>query len=133
MPFPLVVNGAQLECTLGAAPGTLVVIPEGPPVTIDEMPVATIADIVPIENIEPFGLCSSLANPEVAAATAAASGVLTPMPCVPVIPDPWEPVAPTVLVDEQPALTALSHCECAWGGVISIVFPGQEQVLTEEA
>ncbi len=48
------------------------------------------------------------------------------MPCVPVLPAPWEPGSPTVLVDALPALTASCTCACAWGGVIRIVVPGQE-------
>ena len=131
MPFPLVVEGAQIECTFGVAPSVLVVVPEGLPVTAGELPIATMLDIVPIENIEPFGMCSSIANPEVAAATTAAAGVLTPMPCVPVVPDPWEPCSENVLVNEQPVLTQMSRCECVWGGVISIIGPNQAQVLTE--
>jgi hypothetical protein len=61
----------------------------------------------------------------VAAATAAALGVLTPMPCVPVIPAPWVPGAPTVLVANMPALNNTSKLMCAWAGVISISLPGQ--------
>ncbi|MGL4604236.1 MAG: hypothetical protein ACRCU9_08815 [Iodobacter sp.] len=34
-------------------------------------------------NIMPIGTCMSPATPMVAAATAAAMGVLTPMPCIP--------------------------------------------------
>jgi hypothetical protein len=81
-------------------------------------------DIAPFVNIPPFGMCTSLANPTVAAATAAALGVLTPMPCVPVIPKPWAPGALRTMAGGQPALTYGSMCNCAWGGVIELTFPG---------
>jgi hypothetical protein len=67
-----------------------------------------------------FAMCSSMANPSVASATAAALGVLTPMPCSPVIPAPWAPGAPTVLVGNKPLLNNTSKLICAWGGVIQI-------------
>ncbi|WP_420249253.1 DUF4280 domain-containing protein, partial [Citrobacter sedlakii] len=56
---------------------------------------------------------------------AAALGVLTPMPCIPVTIAPWMPGSPTILVGGMPALTAQSKLMCNWGGVIQIVFPGQ--------
>lgn len=121
---PLVANGATLQCSFGAAPSTLVVTPEKG-VAGTNLPIANIADQIPIKNIPPFGMCSSLANPTVAAATAAALGVLTPMPCVPVIPAPWAPGAPMVQVKKLPALNAISKCMCTWGGVIQVVVPGQ--------
>ena len=43
-------------------------------------------------SVPPFGLCTSMANPQVAAATAAAQNVLTPQPCQPVL-SPWSPGA----------------------------------------
>ena len=52
-------------------------------------------------------------------------GVLTPMPCIPVIPAPWVPGSPTVLIANKPALNNSSKLMCAWGGVISINNPGQ--------
>ena len=58
------------------------------------------------------------------AATAAALGTLTPMPCVPVIVGPWAPGAPTTVVGGSPMLTAGSQLHCAYGGVISVVVPG---------
>jgi hypothetical protein len=106
----------------------LVVTPENQALTSD-MPAATIMDNVPMKNIMPFGMCTSIANPQVAAATTAALGVLTPQPCVPVIPAPWAPGSPTVLIGNIPALNNTSKCMCTWAGVIQIVSPGQ---FTEE-
>ena len=116
--------GAMCQCSFGAAPSTLVVTPENKTLT-SSMPAATIMDNVPMKNIMPFGMCSSLANPTVAAATSAALGVLTPMPCVPVIAAPWAPGCPTVLIANKPALNDSSKLMCSWGGVISINNAGQ--------
>ena len=55
-------------------------------------------DDIPMTNIMPFGMCQSLGESEVAAATTAALGVLTPMPCIPNTPAPWVPGAPTVML-----------------------------------
>jgi hypothetical protein len=117
-----VVNGAQTMCSFGMAPSTLIALPEKRTI-VENMPAATIFDNKPFVNILPFGLCTSLANPITAAQTASALGVLTPGACTPVIPAPWVPGAPTVLVANQPALTVQSKCMCAYGGVITIVNP----------
>jgi hypothetical protein len=122
-----VVNGAQLACTFGMAPSTFVVLPTNM-VTVQEQPAATIMDFVPLENIMPFGMCMSLANPEVASATSAALGVLTPMPCVPATTSPWTPGAAEVTIMEIPALDNISTCMCMWAGVISVTDPGQTEV-----
>lgn len=74
-------------------------------------------------NIMPFGMCTSLANPTVASATAAALGVLTPMPCIPVLPAPWVPGSPTVLIGSSQALNHSCKLMCAYGGVIQILNP----------
>ncbi len=116
--------GATMMCTFGLAPSTLVVLPANR-VLVNNIPAANIMDHIPIVNIPPFGMCQSLANPTVAAATAAALGVLTPMPCVPVVPAPWAPGSPNVLIGNMPALNNESKCICAWAGVISILTPGQ--------
>lgn len=123
-----VVMGATLQCSFGMAPSSLIVIPKGPPVMDGGPLAANIMDYAPIANIPPFGMCTSMANPTVAAATAAAMGVLTPMPCVPVTVAPWVPGSPTVLVNNFPALNNSSKCMCSWAGVISIVNPGQVTV-----
>jgi hypothetical protein len=115
--------GAMLQCSFGAAPSALVVLPQNRVLT--GSPAANIMDNKPTVNILPFGMCSSIANPTVAAATAAASGVLTPMPCVPVTPAPWVPGAATVLMGGMPALDSQSKLMCTWGGVIQITNPGE--------
>ena len=119
-----VCSGALLQCTFGVAPSTLVVLPVNRMMT-SFMPAANIMDNKPMVNIMPFGMCTSLANPSVATATSAAMGVLTPMPCIPVIPAPWAPGAPTVLLANMPALDDTSKLMCTWAGVISVVYPGQ--------
>jgi hypothetical protein len=118
--------GAMMQCSFGAAPSSLVVLPANR--TLTGTPAANIMDSAAIVNVPPFGVCSSAANPTVAAATAAALGVLTPMPCVPVIPAPWAPGSPTVLIANMPALNNSSKLTCAWGGVIQIASPGQGTV-----
>src|SRR5579885_3349876 len=101
--------GAMMQCSFGLAPSSLVVLPVHRTMT----------------NIMPFGMCTSGANPMVAAATAAAMGVLTPMPCIPNTPAPWVPGGPTVLLDNMPTLDDQSKLMCIWGGVIQFVTPGE--------
>ncbi|MFA5984960.1 MAG: DUF4280 domain-containing protein [Methylococcaceae bacterium] len=119
----LVTGNALLSCTFGAAPSTFQVLPTNL-VQVDS-PAANIVDQIPNMNVLPFGVCSSPANPTVAAATAAALGVLTPMPCIPLTVAPWAAGAPTVLIANMPALTSDSKLMCCWGGCISISFAGQ--------
>ena len=82
--------GAMCACSFGMTPSALMVTPENR-VLSKGLPVATIMDFVPMKNILPFGMCQTLSNPQVAAATAAAFGVLTPIPCLPVVTAPWAP------------------------------------------
>lgn len=124
----LVVTGAPLQCTFGVAHPVLSVLPINR-VTAVGPPAATIMDNEPMVNIAPFGMCTSMSNPQVAAATAAAMGVLTPMPCIPVTAAPWVPGSPTVILGTAPALNNASKCMCNWGGVISILAPGQFTVM----
>jgi hypothetical protein len=124
----LVTMGAMMQCSFGVAPSSLVVLPTNKVLT--SVPAANIMDSKPFVNIPPFGMCSSLANPAVAAATAAALGVLTPMPCTPNTPAPWVPGCPTVLIGNMPALDNNSKCMCAFGGVIQILSPGNFTVMT---
>ncbi len=118
-----VCSGAMMKCSFGVAPSTLNVLPLHK--TMTGAPAANIMDNKPMMNVAPFGMCQSLANPMVAAATAAAMGVLTPMPCIPNTTAPWVPGAPTVLLDNMPSLSKSSMLMCMWGGVIQISLPGQ--------
>jgi len=120
-----VCNGAITQCSFGLAPGALnIVAPMAPKIGGQAM--ATIADMLPL-NIGTFGMCQTPSNPAVAAATAAASGVLTPAPCTPIVAAPWAP-ASQVMVCGKPALLNNGKCACAYGGVISINMPGNLMV-----
>ena len=119
--------GAMTQCTFGLAPSTLMVIPINRVMT--GTPAANIMDSKPMANVMPFGMCQSLANPIVVSATAAALGVLVPMPCIPMTMAPWVPGAPTVMLGNMPTLNNSSKLMCMWGGVISINVPGQFTVM----
>jgi len=112
---------------MGVAPGSLTVLPVSM-VNGNEMPAATIMDYKPMVNIPTFGMCQSPANPQVAAATAAALGVLTPQPCIPMTTAPWTPGATKVTIKGNPALTDSSQCMCNWAGSISITSAGQTKI-----
>jgi hypothetical protein len=120
----LVASGAKLECSQGLSQSSLNV----PFSSMDAGPVAaaTVMDHIPLLNIAPFGMCKTQANPMVAAATAAAAGVLTPQPCIPVVLAPWAPGCPTMTISDHNALTADSQCTCLWTGQISITDPASD-------
>jgi uncharacterized Zn-binding protein involved in type VI secretion len=119
----LVCTGAGLMCPFGTAPSNLIVTSNT--MVLSGAPAATIMDNAGFTNIPPFAMCTSLANPTVASATAAALGVLTPMPCTPTTPAPWAPGSSTVLIGGKPALSNNSQLVCAYGGTIMITSPGQ--------
>lgn len=122
-----VVSTATLTCSFGTTPAVL----NGTSnltVIADGRPMCVIGDAAPMVNVTSCGMCSSLANPAVAAATAAAMGVLTPQPCIPATTGSWIPNNTKVLVGGQPALTLGATCMCSYGGKLSIVNPGQVKV-----
>ena len=121
----LVVDGAIVACTFGAAPSALAALPANP-TRGSNSAAATIMDFAPMVNIQPFGICSSPANPQVIAATSAAAGVFTPQPCIPATASPWVPGSPAVTIAGQPALDSACTCNCLWAGVISVISPGQQ-------
>lgn len=123
MPFQ-VVSQAIMRCPFGSS--TSKINPTfAPTCKSSQKQMAVIQDHIPLTNIPTFGRCSCLGNPTVAAATAANKGTLTPMPCVPMTVAPWVPGSSTVMHQNIPALNSTSKLMCAWGGVITIVDPGQ--------
>ncbi len=119
--------GASLTCSFGTAPSSMVVLPTNRVMT-SNMPAANINDYIPLVNIMPFAMCTSASNPQVAAATAAALGVLTPMPCIPVTSSPWTPGNPQVQIGGMSIINDTSMCNCMWGGVITVTYAGQATV-----
>lgn len=120
------VSTAMMSCTFGAAPATLNATPMA--IVSATMQVGTIMNFTPMADIPTFGTCTSIANPTVAAATAAALGVLTPMPCIPMTVAPWIPGSTAVLTGGFPTLDSSCKAICLWGGQISISFAGQTSV-----
>lgn len=107
------IQTALCTCTFGMAPAPLTVISQQTVLTCSQLQ-ATVMDNKP----PTFGMCTNPANPTVAAATAAALGVLTPMPCVPLTPGPWLPGVVTVMVCGKPMLNNSSKLMCGYGGII---------------
>ena len=114
--------GALLQCSFGMAPSSFMVVDPMRP-KVQNKPTGNILDNKPMVNIMPFGMCQSMATPTVASATAAAAGVLTPMPCMPVIAAPWTPGGKP-MISNSPALIDNCKCMCNWGGQISVTMPG---------
>jgi hypothetical protein len=123
----LVVNGATLACSMGNAPAQLSVLPTNA-VSGDSAAAANVQDMQPMVNVASFGMCISMSNPQVAAATSAASGVLTPQPCVPMTTAPWTPGSTSVTIAGQAALSDSCQLVCQWGGQIQVQSAGQSDV-----
>lgn len=123
------VTGASCSCPFGTTPCALQVTSQMKCMA-DGKPIATIQDMQPGVNLPTFGMCSSLANPAVAAATAAALGVLTPQPCMLVPVGPWTSSNPKILMDGKPCVTNESTLICGNGmGVIKVQSAGQTKVM----
>ena len=114
----------MLACSFGTTPSSLAVLPTGR-VNAGGQPVGTIMDNKPMVNVKPFGMCVTLSNPQVAAATSAAQGVLTPQPCIPNTVSPWTPGSVTVKAGSMGVLNSTCTLNCMWGGVITVTMAGQ--------
>jgi hypothetical protein len=119
-----VVKGAKMKCNFGDKESCLAPVDHG--VYINDKPQANIMDFKPNSNIKPFGKCRSMANPTVAAATAANKGRLKKMPCKPVITSPWIGGKTDTHIDNSPALVNKSTNMCMWCGRITITDDGQD-------
>lgn len=125
----MVVAGACCQCSFGTIPCTLQVTSQLSCMA-EGRPTATVQDGKPGVNLSGFGMCTSLANPTVAAATAAALGVLTPQPCNMVPAGTWITSAPKVLAGGIPCLSSDAVLICGLGaGSIRVVTPGQNRVV----
>ena len=119
-----VCSGATMRCTMGTSQARLTVLPIRT-VFLTGKPQANISDHISFVNLGAFGRCRSLGFPATAAATAAAHGKLTPMPCMHNTPFPWMGGKNDYIVKGDPALLKSSTCQCMWGGTISLVTDGQ--------
>ena len=117
-----VTEGASLACSFGAAPSTLATPPDRA-LRLGNRRLALVSDHTP-DSVPPFGMCSAPGNPQVAAATAAAGGALTPQPCAPALDGPWQPGGHAVRAGQRAPLDEGCTCACRWGGVVSVVAPG---------
>lgn len=124
----MVCNGASLRCSFGTTPGTLTIAPSSR-VLAGQQPAACTQDSRPLANIGSFGMCTSLANPAVAAATSAALGVLTPQACIPATSAPWTPGSAMVQVAGRPALDNTCQCLCNWGGQVTVASAGGQAAV----
>ena len=122
----LVCTGATLQCSFGTTPATFTA--SGAQVSATTA-AGVVTDVAPA-NVATFGMCMSPANPQVASATAAAQGVLTPQPCQPVLA-PWTPGSSRVTIGGVAALDDSSQCMCSWNGSVTMSDAGQTDVTLE--
>lgn len=119
-----VCSGATMKCTFGDRKSKLTVFPDRT-VFLTGQPMANISDHTSLYNIAPFGKCHTTSFPPTGAATAAAHGKLTPMPCVPGTNSNWMNGKNDYIIKGDPALLKSSFCRCCYGGVITITDDGQ--------
>lgn len=115
----LVTNGDLCTCSNGSISCPLMVIDPLRKMKVDGKS-AAIATDNSIANVSTFGMCNNINNPAVAAATAAAQGVLTPAPCVPVAIDTWNNTVKKTSINGVIALGENSTLNCIYGGCIKI-------------
>lgn len=118
---------AKLECSFGAGPKDMVVLPIGRTMNAKTNPIATQMDFVPFLNIPAFGQCKSPANP-MNWKMAGPVPVFVPSSCIPVPVMPWSPVAKKLKIGGLPALLETSKTMCVWAGSISVAKPGLTNV-----
>lgn len=121
-----IVSGAAIVCTMGKGPGVLKATSQKV-LRAEKKPVAVIKDTEPMMNIGACGLCTSMQNPMVSQATAAALGVLTPQPCIPATQGSWSGGG-KLLAGKIPCLTMESTLSCFYGGSITIKAAGQKKL-----
>jgi hypothetical protein len=123
----LVCTGAKLQCSFGTAPATFT----ASAARVSARAAAGVVTDTGTASVPAFGQCTSLSNPQVNAATQAASGTLTPQPCQPVVPGNWTPGSAQVTAGTAAALDSASQCRCTWNGVITVTDAGQANVTLQ--
>ncbi len=113
---------AKMKCAMAVPPGMSVFNATPKMIQTSMQQAGNIMDNKPMVNVPSFGMCMSPTNPQFIAATAAALGTPTPVPCVPVLPAPWVPGVPNVLVSNQPAIDNTCMLTCALGVPMCITF-----------
>ena len=120
-----VAEGAKLVCSMGTENPALKLTKRKH--TCEKKEIANVEDRKPIQDIPSFGMCRSMANPQVQAATQAAQGVLTPQPCEPPSFSVWTPGAKFIFQivggTKIKVLTSDSQCVCAFAGIVKITQP----------
>jgi Domain of unknown function (DUF4280) len=115
----LAADGAILACDKGTMPSPLGVIAVNPQIKAVTKLAAEVTDCKPALNIRSFGMCNSMGNPAVQAATELNKGVLTPQPCTPNVISAWSG-ATIVTIRRKPAIHVGSSTSCTFGGSIDI-------------
>jgi hypothetical protein len=123
----LVCTGAKLQCSFGTTPASFT----ASAAKVSAGAAAGVVSDTGTASVSAFGQCTSLSNPQVNAATQAASGTLTPQPCQPVIAGEWSPGSARVTVGTAAALNSASQCRCTWNGVITVTDAGQTNVTLQ--
>ena len=120
MPLQVINATNMIVCTACPKPQPLIVTMQQNVFASDEL-CATIADCEPMVNIMPFGPCA-----------------LTPLPpspsggpCIPKPAGTWLPGSPTTNYDGIKALRITDTLQCMTGGTISILEPGQPELMVE--
>ncbi len=123
------VTSGMCTCSFGVAPTALNFIKT---VFGGSLIAGNNMDFVPMLNVPTFGMCNAPSNPAVISATAAAFGVPTPAPCIPLLVAPWIPGPVTTMITYLPAINAMSTLMCGYGGVIKPILPGQFMVMVQK-
>ena len=123
----IVNSGSKCMCDKGLAPCAVAM---GLPTIKTSKAPALNESSATFSVLPTFGMCTSTANPTVSAATSAAMGVLTPMPCLPQFIPPWSGTSTTVNLSGAPAVNAMSSLKCSFGGTIKVTVTANQIVKT---
>ena len=115
----LVTNGDLCICGNGSNPCPLIIVDTLRKMKSDGKSVAIATD-TNVANISTFGMCNNINNPMVAAATAAAQGVLTSAPCIPVVIGTWDNTVNKILINGIAVVGENSTLNCTYGGCIKL-------------